>query len=149
MEYTQQTVYDIVSIVRTQYYTETVIQMFKMYTETRIRPYIGIVSRIYTDSNRANKREYGLHVFMESLYNDIESVIQKIYQKILFCIHSCSIGVREFSRKKTPYSRWFYVVTVEKWELQSDRGYYKVYLQSIASMYILHKYVIIFFVLHD
>ena len=87
MEYTQQTVYDIASIVRIRYYTETVIQMFKMYTETRIRPYIGIVSRIYTDSNRANKREYGLHVFMESLYNDIESVIQKLYRKILFFIH--------------------------------------------------------------
>ena len=49
MEYTQQTVYDIASIVRIRYYTETVIQMFKMYTETRIRPYIGIVSRIYAD----------------------------------------------------------------------------------------------------
>ena len=56
--------------MRIRYYTETVIQIFKTYTKTRIRCYIGIISRILADSYRVNKREYGLHVFIESLYNN-------------------------------------------------------------------------------
>ena len=51
------------SIVRIRYYTETVIQIFKTYTETRMRCYIGIISRILSDLYGVNKREYGLHVF--------------------------------------------------------------------------------------
>ena len=76
MEYTRQPVYDIISIVRIWYHTET-FQIFKTYTETRIRCYIGIISRILTDSNRVNKREYGLNVFIESLYNDIRKSYSK------------------------------------------------------------------------
>ena len=46
-EYTRQPVYDIISIVRIQYYTETVIQIFKTYTGTRVRCYIVIFSQIH------------------------------------------------------------------------------------------------------
>ena len=77
MEYARQPVDDIISIVRIQYYTETVIQIFKIYTKTRIRCYIGIIFRILADTYRMNKREYGLHVFIESLYNDIREGYSK------------------------------------------------------------------------
>ena len=55
------------SIVRIGYYTEAVIQIFKRYTETRLL-YVGIISCINTDSQRMNKTEYGLPVFIKSLY---------------------------------------------------------------------------------
>ena len=57
MEYTRQPAYNIISIVRIQYYTENVIQIFKIYIETRIRCYIGTIFRILADSYRVNKRE--------------------------------------------------------------------------------------------
>ena len=81
MEYTRQPVDNIILIVRILYYTETVIQIFKIYTETRIRCYIGIISRILADTYRMNKREYGLHVFIESLYNDIREGYSKNIQE--------------------------------------------------------------------
>ena len=112
MEYTRQPVYDIISIVRIRYYTETTIQIFKTYTETRIRCYIGIMSRILTDSYRVNKREYGFNVFTESLYNEYGKIIQKIYRKILFCIELYSVLVRGNAVQKNPYSQWFCVVSV-------------------------------------
>ena len=71
MEYTQMPVYDIISIERIRYYTETVIQIFKTYTETRTRCYIGIISRILTDSYQMNKMKCGLHIFIEPLFSDI------------------------------------------------------------------------------
>ena len=74
----RQPAYDIISIFRIQHYIETVIQIFKTYIETRIRCYIGIVSRILADSYRVNKRKYGLHVFIASLYNEYGKVIQKM-----------------------------------------------------------------------
>ena len=85
MEYTRQPVCDIISIVRIRYYTGTVIQIFKTYTETCIRCYIGVISRILADSYLVNKREYGLHVFIESLYNDIrESYSKSIQENFVF-----------------------------------------------------------------
>ena len=77
MEYTRQSVYDIMLIVRIRYYTENVIQILKTYTVTCIRCYIGIISRILADSYRVNKGERGLHVFNESLYNDIRESYSK------------------------------------------------------------------------
>ena len=71
MKYTRQPVSDIISIVRIRYDTETVIQIFKTYSETCMHCYNGIISRILTDAYRVNKSEYGLHVFTESLYSDI------------------------------------------------------------------------------
>ena len=46
-------------------------------TVTRIHCYIGIICRILTDSYRMNKREYGLHVFIESIYSDIQESYSK------------------------------------------------------------------------
>ena len=86
---------DIISIMRIQYYTETVFQIFKTYTEARIRCFIGIISRILTDSYRVNKKEYGQHVFIESLYNDIRENYSKNIKKNLFCIQPYSIRIRE------------------------------------------------------
>ena len=94
--------------MRIRYYTETVIQIFKTYTESCIRCCIRIISRILTDSYRGNKREYGLHVFIESLYNEYGKIIQKIYRKIFFCIQPYSVRIRENTVKKNPYSRWFH-----------------------------------------
>ena len=51
-----------------------------------------------------NKGEYGLHVFIESLYNDIAKSIQKIYRKTLFCIDPYSVRIRENKVQNTPYS---------------------------------------------
>ena len=59
MEYTRQPAYNIISIVRIQYYTENVIQIFKIYIETRIRCYIGTIFRILADSYRVNKGNTG------------------------------------------------------------------------------------------
>ena len=88
---TRQPVYDIISTVRIQYCTETVNQIFKIYIETRLRCYIGIISRILADSYRVNKREYGLHVFIESLYNDIRESYSRNIQEIfvLYSTVSC------------------------------------------------------------
>ena len=77
MEYTWQPVYYIISIVRIRYYTETVIQIFKTYTVTRTRCYTGIISGILVDLYGMNKRECGLYVFIESLYNDIRESYSK------------------------------------------------------------------------
>ena len=105
MEYRRQPVYDIISIVRIRYYTETVIQIFKTYTETRIRCYIGIISRILTDSYRISKREYRLHLFIESLYNDTrESYLKNIQEN--FALHSpvyCP-NTAEYGVKKTVFA---------------------------------------------
>ena len=57
MEYTRQSVDDIMSIVRIQYYIETIIQIFKIHTETRVRCYIGLISCILAGTYRMNKRE--------------------------------------------------------------------------------------------
>ena len=81
MEYTRPPVYDIILIVRIPYYTETVIQTFKARSVTPVRCYIGIVSRNLTDSSRLDKREYGLHVFIESLYYDIRESYLKNKQE--------------------------------------------------------------------
>ena len=62
-------------------YTETVIQIYKIYTVTRIRCCIGIISRILTDSQRMNKRYHGLHVFIESIYNNIRESYSKNLRK--------------------------------------------------------------------
>ena len=79
MGYTRQPVHDIISILR--YYTETVIQIFKRYTKTHMRCYIGIISCIQTDSHRMNKREYGLHVFIGPYTMIHKKVIQKGVQQ--------------------------------------------------------------------
>ena len=87
--------------MRIRYYTETVIQIFKTYTENRICFYTGIISRILTDSYRVNKREYGLRVFIESLYSDIwESYsinIQEIFflYSIVFCSNTGEYGAKK------------------------------------------------------
>ena len=67
--------------MRIRYYAETVIQIFKTYSKTRIRFYIGIISRILADLYRVNKREYWLHVFIEPLYNDIRESYSKTIQE--------------------------------------------------------------------
>ena len=96
--------------MRIRYYTETVIQIIKTYTETRIRCYINIIFRVLIDPYRVNKREYGLRVFIESLLNDIrESYSKNIHENFVlhstvFCPNKGEYG------KKDPYVRWFYVV---------------------------------------
>ena len=72
------------SVVRIRYHTETVIQIFKTYTETCIRCYIGIISRILAVSYRVNKSENGLHVFIESLYNYLRERYSKNVQENFF-----------------------------------------------------------------
>ena len=106
MEYTQQPINDIISIVKIWYYTETVIKIFKTYTETRIRCYIGIISRILTDSYRVNKSECGLHVFIESLYNDLEKSYLKNNQEnfVLYSTVFCP-NTGEYRAKKKQYLR--------------------------------------------
>ena len=100
MEYTQQPVYDIISIARIRYSTETVIQIFKSYSETRIHCYVGIISRILTDSYRMNKREYGL--FIESLYNDIpESYSKNIQENFVLYSPVFYPNTGEYGAKKT------------------------------------------------
>ena len=100
MEYTRQSVYDIMLIVRIRYYTENVIQILKRYTVTRIRCYIGIISRILADSYRVNKGERGLHVFIESLYNDIRESYSKsmhencVLYSIVFCPNAGEYGAK-------------------------------------------------------
>ena len=77
--------------------------MFKYskYTETRILRYIGIISRILTDLYRLNKREYGLHVFIESLYNDIrENYLENIHKNFVlystvFCPNTGEYGAKK------------------------------------------------------
>ena len=96
--------------MRIRYYTETVIQIFKTYTENRICFYIGIISRILTDSYRVNKREYGLRVFIESLYSDIWKSYSINIQEFFFCIQPYSARIRQNTVQKNPYSWWFYVV---------------------------------------
>ena len=92
---------DIISIMRIQYYTETVIQIFKTYAEARIRCFVGIISRILTDSYQVNKKEYGQHVFIESLYNDIRENYSKNIQNnfvlysTVFCPNTGEYGVKK------------------------------------------------------
>ena len=74
--------------MRKLYYTET-------YTETRIRCFIGIISRILTDLYRINKREYGLHVFMESLCDDIRESYSKNTQERFVLYSPYSVRIRE------------------------------------------------------
>ena len=84
--------------MRIRHYTATVIQIFKIYTVTRIRCYIGIISHTATDSYRMNKTDYGLRLFIESSYNDIRVSyrnIQKIYRNIMFHIRPYFIWIRE------------------------------------------------------
>ena len=101
MEHNRQPVYKIIPVVRIQYYTEVVIQIFKTSTETRIRCYIGIFSRILTDSYKMNEREYRLHVFIESLYNDILGSYSKNIQENfvlyspLFCPNTGEYGAKQ------------------------------------------------------
>ena len=92
--------FDIILIVRIRCYTETVLQIFKIYTVTRIRCHIGIISRILTDSYRMNKREYGLHVSIEFLYNDIRESYSKNIQKsyVLFSPVFCP-NMEEYGAK--------------------------------------------------
>ena len=100
MEHTSQPVYGIVLFVRIQYYTETVIQIFKTYIVTRTRCYIGIISRILSDSYRMNKSKYGLHVLTEPLYDNKRGSSGK------FCSTVTRI-LSEYGRircKKTQYS---------------------------------------------
>ena len=101
MEYTRQPVCDIISIVRIRYYTGTVIQIFKTYTETRIRCYIGVISRFLVDSYLVNKREYELYVFIESLYNDIRESYSKsiqgnfVFYSTVFCPNTGEYGAKK------------------------------------------------------
>ena len=84
------------------YYTETVIKIFKTYTKTRIRCYIGIISRFLADSYDMNKREYGLHVFIESLYNDIrESYWKNIKENCVPYLTVFCPNTGEYGPKKT------------------------------------------------
>ena len=96
--------YNIISIVGIPYYTETIIQIFN---RTRIRCYIGIIPRILADSYRVNKREYGLHVFM-----DIRENYLKNTQKIFFLYSTILSEYGRIRCKKAPYSRWFYAVYI-------------------------------------
>ena len=61
-----------------------------------------IMFRILTDSYRVNKREYGLHVFMESLHNDIQESYSKNIQKnfVLYSTVFCP-NTEEYVAKKT------------------------------------------------
>ena len=105
MKYTRQSAYDIISIVKKRYYTETVIQIFKTYTVTLIRCYIGIVSRILTDSSRMDKRVYGLHVIIESLYNDIrERCSKNIEQNFVMYSPVFCPNTGEYGAKKTLFT---------------------------------------------
>ena len=89
--------------MRIRYYTDTTIQIFKTYTETHICCYIGITSRILTDSYRVNKREYELHVFIESLDNDIPENYSKNIQEnfalysTVFCPKTWEYGAKKTS----------------------------------------------------
>ena len=62
--------------------------------------YIGIISRILTDSYRVNKSEYRLHVFIESLCNDTRQNYSKKIQSnfalysTLFCPNKGQHGVK-------------------------------------------------------
>ena len=100
MEYTRQPVYNIISIVKIRYYKETVIQIVKTY-RTSIRCSIGIISRILADSYQMNKTEYGLHVFIESLYNDMRENYSKNIQENfvlyspVFCPNTGEYGAKK------------------------------------------------------
>ena len=124
MEYTWQRVYDITLIVRILYYTATVIQIFKTYTITRIPCYIGIISRILTDSYRMNKREYLLHVFIESLYNDIREIYSKNIQENLEN-HPYSVRKRKYTVQKNP------VFMVVLWSVPCQFNFFKDRLPQI------------------
>ena len=105
MESTRQPVYDFILTVRIRHYTETVIQIFKAYTETRIRCYIGIISRILTDSYRMDKREYGSHVFIGSLYNDIRGSYSKnIQENFVLYLPVCCPNTGEYGAIKTLFT---------------------------------------------
>ena len=85
-----------------RYYTETVIQIFKTYTETRIRCYIDIISRILADSYRVNKRDKG-YMYSYIPYKMINGkVIQEIYSKILLCIQPFTAQMQENTMPKIP-----------------------------------------------
>ena len=120
MEYTWQPVYDIISIVIIRYYTEIVIQIFRTYTETCICCYIGIISGILTDSYRVNKREYGLHVFKESLYNDVRESYSKTIQDAK-CIR---IGHYHDDFKSVKWSRLIFNLSTY---CKSGKTYYKLW----------------------
>ena len=70
--------------------------------ETCIRCFIGIISRILADSYPVNKRKYGLHVFIEPLYNKCRKVTQKLYRKILFCIQLYSVRICKNAVQEKP-----------------------------------------------
>ena len=122
--------------MRIRYYTDTTIQIFKTYTETHICCYIGIISRILTDSYRVNKREYGLRVFIESLYSDIwESYsinIQEIFflYSIVFCSNTGEYGAKKplflvvlcsDSLLLFPHSYFFSLTSKSNLNLENDR----------------------------
>ena len=90
---------------------ETVIQIFKTYTETRIRCYICIISRILADSYQMNKMEYEWHVFIESLYSDIRLSYSKNRQEnfVLYSPVFCK-NTEEYGAKS---SWWLYVVRIK------------------------------------
>ena len=97
------------------YYTETVIKIFKTYTEMRIRCYIGIISRFLADSYDMNKREYGLHVFIESFFSFFiqwytGKLLEKYKGKLRSVFNRILSKYGRIRSKKKPYSRWFYVV---------------------------------------
>ena len=76
-----------------------------MYTATRIRCYIDIIQGIltYSDSCLMKQRKYGLHVFIESLYNDIGKSYSKNVQKNyvmhspVFCPNMGKYGAKSHS----------------------------------------------------
>ena len=77
--------------------------MFKYskHTETCIRRYIGIISRILTDLYQLNKKEYGLHVFTESLYNDIrENYLENIHKNFVLYLTVFCPNTGEYGAKK-------------------------------------------------
>ena len=54
-----------------------------------------IISCILTDSYRMNKMEYGLHVFIESFYNDIrESYSNFVLYSPVFCPNTGEYGAK-------------------------------------------------------
>ena len=85
--------------------TQKPLFKYSKHTETGIRRYIGIISHILTDLYRLNKRKYGLHVFIESLYNDIrENYLENIHKNfVLYSTVFCS-NTGEYGAKKPVFT---------------------------------------------
>ena len=80
-------------------------------------------------SYRMNKRKYELHVFIGSLYNEIQESHSKIYWEILFCIQPCSVRIWE---KKTRIHGGFM-----EWLLLLLGGFWSVKDLFLVSLFLL------------